>query len=252
MSDGHIRTIVFSPRPLVLPTSQPVPAQIFHCQPENSPTCLIPFTKSSLAMLNAFLTPGALLAATILQLLPLPVAAIPTAQLTTRNDFPVPKSSLEPITWQIPTSPSTDAPTINVTGTIQEAILAASTINPSFLSDFAPIREQAIQKFKSGQLGQQEKEAKAQGQVEVDHWDCTTGSPTGYIDVSHSLWAIGLTRRKPSLGQGRCGRVGCEGSTGAAVWWCNNSVSLPFVSLAFRSGTLCMSWSMVYLWYVPD
>lgn len=186
-------------------------------------------------MLNPFLTPDALLVATILQL---PVAAIPTAQLTARNDFPIPKSSLEPITWQIPTSPSADAPTINVTGTIQQAILAASAINPLWHSDFAPVREQAILKYESGQ---QEKETKEQGAVEVDHWDCTTGSPTGYIDVSHSLWAIGLTRGKPSLGQGRCGRVSCEGATGAAVWWCNNSVSLPFVSMAFCSENSSMS-----------
>lgn len=175
-------------------------------------------------MLNPLLISHTLLATTILQLLPISVAAIPTvpksttnrAPFNSANEGPIHDYTIEPITFQIPTSPSLNSPTINVTGTIQQAIQAAEKVNPAWRSDFA---QATIQKFKSQNL---------LAAVEVDHWDCSTGAPTGYNDVSESLWAVALTKGKPSLGPGRCGRVSCQ--EGAAVWWCNNSVGVPLCS----------------------
>ena len=63
-----------------------------------------------------------------------PVAAVPTASLSTR-DSPIPGYSVVKPVWAVQTAP--DGATVNVTGTVQDVIRYAEKVNSNFRSDFA-------------------------------------------------------------------------------------------------------------------
>ncbi|CCC13737.1 hypothetical protein SMACR_08242 [Sordaria macrospora] len=177
-------------------------------------------------MFNSFIIYGAILAATMLQALP--VAAVPTTALA---KSPIPGYRVEAMTWEIQTTPG--GPTVNVTGTIEQVIQFAEKQNPDFRSDFGLGDDTPIDLKSTPSLG-----GFVKGFYDlvylvecfrVNTKSANLGTFEEVIEDLHNQ----PRENEATLGPGVCTQFGCKEKT--VVWWCNEVSGQSLPELAFAS-----------------
>ncbi|KAK3350455.1 hypothetical protein B0H65DRAFT_536814 [Neurospora tetraspora] len=120
---------------------------------------------------------------------------------------PIPGYGIEDITWGILTTPG--GPTVNATGTIQQAIQLVQQNNPRFRSDFAMDLKPRGIKRADGNLMEYESLRCEEWQNADASWDM----------LAEDIFDLRHISGKPANGPGpgKCGRVHISCRVGAAI-----------------------------------